>query len=211
MRIEVKENKSLHVTIAAAWILVRATIRFRDVLRLDRRGADRRCPSDVQGGGSARTASSHRKVPLARREPRRFLLHFRHLFHREPIVPNHCSLARSRREEQLRRQDLNSAVGGNSHNSVGGGVFFFNARYCADETTRRNEAVTAVKARDDTVVPTFDWTKLKPNQTRDCLRLWLKHSCRNTRDLINRVTLTRLRESTALVIAVKFPFPRELI
>lgn len=85
----IKENKFLHVTIAAAWILVRATIRFRDVLRLDRRGADRRCPSDDQGGGSARTASSHREVPLAWRESRCFLLHFRHLSHREPIVPNH--------------------------------------------------------------------------------------------------------------------------
>lgn len=103
--VPIKENKFLHVTIAAAWILVRATIRFRGVLRLDRRGDDRRCPSDDQGRGFARAASSHREVPLARRESRCFLLHFRHLFHREPIVPNH--FASNLAEELLRRQDFN--------------------------------------------------------------------------------------------------------
>lgn len=91
----IKENKFLHVAISVAisvaslWILVRVSIRFRGVLRrLDRR--DRRCPSENQGG-FARTASSHREIPLARRKPRRFLLHFRHFFHREPLVPNHFS------------------------------------------------------------------------------------------------------------------------
>lgn len=58
------------------------------------------------------------------------------------------------------------AVGGNSHNSVGS---VFNV---IGETTRRIEAVTAEKTRDDTDASTFDWIKLKPNQTRDCLRLW---------------------------------------
>lgn len=87
----IKINKFLHVAISVAslWILVHVTIRFRGILRLDRRDADRRYPSEIQGGGSARTASSHREIPLARRKARRFLLHFRHLFHREPVVPNH--------------------------------------------------------------------------------------------------------------------------
>lgn len=94
----IKVNKFLHVAISVAisvaslWILVRVTIRFRGlILRLDRRDADRRCSVKSQGGGSARTASSHREIPLARRKPRRFLLHFRHFFHREPVVPNHLS------------------------------------------------------------------------------------------------------------------------
>lgn len=103
--VRIRENKFLHVTIAVAWILVRVTIRFRGVLRLDRRGADRQCPSDDQRGGSARAASSHREVPLARRKPRCFLLHFRHLFHRELIVPNH--FASDLAEELHRRQDFN--------------------------------------------------------------------------------------------------------
>lgn len=87
----IKVNKFLHVAISVAslWILVHVTIRFRGILHLDRRDADRRYPSENQGGGSSRTASSHREIPLARRKPRRFLLHFRHLFHREPVVPNH--------------------------------------------------------------------------------------------------------------------------
>lgn len=89
----IKINKFLHVAISVAslWILVRVTIRFRGILRLDRGDADRRCPSEDQGGGSPRTASSHREIPLARRKSRCFLLHFRHFFHREPVVPNHFS------------------------------------------------------------------------------------------------------------------------
>lgn len=89
----IKINKFLHVAISVAslWILVRVTIRFRGILRLDRGDADRRCPSEDQGGGSPRTASSHREIPLARWKSRCFLLHFRHFFHREPVVPNHFS------------------------------------------------------------------------------------------------------------------------
>lgn len=97
-------HKFLHVAISVVWILACAAINLHCVLWLNRRDADRRCPS--KGGGPTRAASSHCEVSLARRERRRFLLHFRHLFHWESVVSNHFPIEFNRTWQKSRENSI---------------------------------------------------------------------------------------------------------